>query len=310
MQNRLSLGAALLGVVLSMVPLPGVAQTRTRNRNLSINTQGDADSCADLKVTSDGQVAQSTDKFTLQRSEAPTLELDAADRGVIRVRGWNQPAYSVEACKMAVADDRGSAEQTLSAISVSHSAGHFSFSGPAESGNNWQVYFIVHAPANASLDLEARNGPVSVANVNGTIKARATNGPLSIRDCTGSVDAQTKNGPIAFAGDGGEVHLQADNGPISVKVSKDIWNGSLLDARTLNGPMSLVLPAAFHSGVRVEASGYAPMSCRHDACVSAFRNENGGKQTLQMNGSTETVRVSTGSGPISVGSDKKVEKIL
>jgi hypothetical protein len=308
MKNRMSLGAALLGVALLVAPAPGSAQTRTHN--LNINTQGDAESCAGLKVTSDGQVAQSADKFTLQRSEAPTLELNAADRGVIKVRGWNQAAYSVEACKVAVAEDQGSAERTLSAISVSRSAGRFSFSGPPGDGSNWQVYFIVHAPANASLDLEAKNGPISVANVNGSIKARAINGPLSIKDCSGSVDAQTRNGPIAFAGEGGEVSLHADNGPISVKVSKEIWNGSLLDARTSNGPLSLVLPAAFRSGVRVEASEAAPMSCRHEACSSALRNSSGQKQTLQMNGSSETIRVSTGSGPISVGAEKKIEKIL
>ena len=154
-------------------------------------------------------------------------------------------------------------------------------------------------------DLQAKNAPISVANVSGVMKVRATNGPISIKDCTGTVDAQTKNGPISFAGEGGEVHLQADNGPISVKVSRDIWNGSLLDARTHNGPMSLVLPEQFRSGVRVEASGQAPMSCRHEACSNAFRNTGDDKQTLQMNGSSETIRVTTGKGPVSVGSAKK-----
>jgi hypothetical protein len=305
MKNRAALGAALLGMALLVASAPANAQNRSRNRNLSINMQGDAESCADLKVTSDGQLAQSTEKFTLQRSEAPTLELNAADHGSIKVRGWNQAAYSVEICKIAVAEDRGSAARTLSAIAVSHSAGRFAFTGPQGDGNNWQVYFIVHAPANASLDLEARNGPVSVAGVSGAIKARATNGPLSIKDCSGSVDAQSTNGPIAFAGDGGEVHLRADNGPISVKVSRDIWNGSLLDARTSNGPMSLALPAEFRSGVRVEALEGSPMSCRHQACSSAFRNSDGGKQTLEMNGSSGTIRVSTGRGPVSVGDGEK-----
>jgi hypothetical protein len=305
MKNRAAVGAALLGVALLLVSVPANAQNRSRNRNLSINMQGDAESCADLKVTSDGQLAQSAEKITLQRSEASTLELNAADHGVIKVRGWSQPAYTVETCKIAVADDRGSAERTLSAIAVSHSAGHFTFTGPQGDGNNWQVYFIVHAPANASLDLEARNGPVSVAGVSGAIKARATNGPLSIKDCSGTVDAQTANGPISFSGEGGEVHLVAENGPISVKVSKDTWNGSLLDARTSNGPMSLVLPADFRSGVRVEASDGSPMSCRHQACASAFRNSEGSKLTLQMNGSSDTVRVTTVRGPISVGDGEK-----
>jgi hypothetical protein len=303
MKNQAAFGAAMLGVTLLIAPAPSHAQ---KGRNLSINMQGDAESCAAMKVTSDGQLAQSAEKVTLQRSEAATLELNAADRGVIKVRGWSQPTYSVETCKVAVADDKASAERTLSAIVVSHSAGHFTFTGPENDKINWQVYFIVHAPANASLDLEAKNGPISVAGVNGSIKARATNGPLSIRDCTGSVDAQTKNGPIAFAGEGGEVHLLAENGPVSVKVGKDTWNGSVLDARTSNGPMSLVLPADFRSGVRIEASQHAPMSCRHQACATAYRDPSGAKQMLQMNGSSDVVRVTTGSGPISVNGDKKI----
>jgi hypothetical protein len=310
MKNHAYLGAALVSVALLTVSSPAAAQTRTRNRNLSINMQGDADTCAGLKVTSDGQIAQSADTFNLQRSEVPTLELNAADRGVIKVRGWSLSGYSVEACKIAVAEDRGSAERTLSAMSVTRSAGRFAFTGPQNDQNQWQVYFIVHAPANASIDLQAANGPISVANVNGNIKVRATNGPLSIKDCSGTIDAQTNNGPISFAGDGGEVKLHADNGPISVKLSKDLWNGSLLDARTSNGPLSLVMPTAFHSGVRVEALGGAPLSCRHEACNHAFRNDSGEKQTLQMNGSNETIRVSTEHGPISVGAEKKTDKIL
>jgi len=297
MKNRT---AALLGMALLLASATAYAQNRSRNHNLNINTQGDAESCADLRVTSDGQVAQSTEKFTLQRSEAPTLELNAADHGLIKVRGWNQQAYSVETCKIAVADDRGSAERALSAIAVTRSAGHFTFTGPQGDGNNWQVYFIVHAPANASLDLEARNGPVSVTGVSGSIKARATNGPLSIKDCSGTVDAQTANGPISFSGTDGEVHLQAGNGPISVKVSGDFWNGSLLEARTSNGPLTLVLPAGFRSGVRVEASEGSPVSCRHQACDSALRNSDGLKKTLQMNGSSDAIRVSTARGPVSV----------
>ena len=42
------------------------------------------------------------------------------------------------------------------------------------------------------------------------------------------------------------------------------------------------------------------MSCRHQACDSAIRNSDGLKKTLQMNGSSDTIRVSTGRGPVSV----------
>ena len=238
MKNRTALGAALLGVAL----LPAYAQNRSRNHNLSINMQGDAESCADLRVTSDGQVAQSMEKFTLQRSEAPTLELNAADHGLIKVRGWNQQAYSVETCKIAVADDRGSAERALSAIAVTRSAGHFTFTGPQGDGKTGRYISLSMRPPTPASTSKPGTVPSRSRVLDGAIKARATNGPLSIKDCSGTVDAQTANGPISFSGAGGEVRLQAGNGPISVRVSGDFWNGSLLDARTSNGPVTLVLP--------------------------------------------------------------------
>ncbi len=258
MKNGLVYFAAAAGLLASFAT---AQTTRTRNHNnLNISTHGEGETCADLNVTSNnGELAQAVEKFTLQRSEAPALELNAGDRGVVRVRGWKQAAYSIEACKIAVAEDRGTADTLVRGIAVSHGAGRFSYTGPSSDNGNWQVYFIIHAPDSASLDLEARNAPVSIANVNGNIKVRAVNGPLSIHGSTGNIDAQTTNGPISFEGESGEVHLHAQNGPINVKVGKEIWSGPALEARTVNGPLSLSLPEVFQSGMRVETSGHAPI---------------------------------------------------
>jgi hypothetical protein len=299
--------ASLLCGLGSLLALCGTAQTqisRTRNHNLNISTRGDAESCADLKVTSDGELAQASEKFTLSRAEAPTLELNAGDRGVVSVKGWKQSGYSVDVCKIAVAEDRGTADSMLRGIALTHSAGRFSYTGPTGENGTWQVHFIIHTPDTASLDLETKNAPVSIADVNGNIKVRATNGPLAIRGSMGNIDAQTTNGPISFDGEGGEVHLNAQNGPISVKVQKEIWNGSILEARTVNGPMSVSLPAVFQSGLRVEASGHAPMSCQHDLCAHAYTNWSGDQKVMQMNGSSETVRITTHNGPLSVSAPK------
>jgi len=276
-------------------------QRNRRGNNFNINMQGDAESCADVRVTSsNGELSRASEQFALSRGEASTVELNAGDRGVIKVRGWGQPGYSVEACKMAVAGDRGTADQLLRGITVSHSAGRFSYTGPSSDNGNWQVYFIIHTPDNASLDLETRNAPVSISDVKGNVKVRATNGPLSINRSMGTIDAQTENGPISFEGEGGEVRLHAQNGPISVAIQKEFWNGPALEARTVNGPMTLSLPTAFQSGVRVEASENAPISCKHDACTHAYTNAASDHRILQLNGSSETVRVSTDNGPLSV----------
>jgi hypothetical protein len=285
-----------------------------KNRNVSLNFEGNAEHCSDLKVTSNGEIAQATETYTLQKSEAPILEMVGMDKAVLRVRGSDRADYSVEVCKIAVADDRASAEQAVRSISVSRSAGRISSTGPSNDDANWQVYFIVRAPKDANLNLETKNGPIDVAGINGTLKVRATNGPVAVHDCAGMVDVHTANGPISFNGGGGEVHLTAQNGPISLNLAGEIWNGSQLDARTFNGPVSLVFPETFRSGVRLETSGRSPISCAAGACRSAWTsgmNQNGSDQrVIQLNGSQDTIRVSTNNGPVSVNGPSRGRRIM
>jgi hypothetical protein len=268
-----------------------------RHRNLNVNFDSNAEHCSDMKVTSDGEIARADQVFTMSKAEAPILEMSGIERGVFQVRGWDRAEYSVEACKLVAADDRATAEAALRGISVNRTAGRISSTGPSNDNANWEVYFIVRAPRDANLDLETRNGPISVAGVNGSIKVRATNGPVSLRDCAGMQEVHTQNGPISFRGNGGEVRLDAHNGPISLDLAGDVWNGSVLEAKTVNGPVSIAIPDAFRSGVRVETSGHSPVSCAVGACKSAWSD---GQHILQLNGSSDTIRVSTNNGPVSV----------
>jgi hypothetical protein len=301
---------AAAGLCAAMLLTPARTQA-ARNRNLNINFQGSAEHCSDLKATSrDGEVAQANETFTLTKAEAPVLEVNGVDRGIFNIRGWDRAEYSVETCKLAVAETRAAAEQAVRGISVSRSAGHFSASGPSGSDTDWQVYFIVHAPKEANLDLETRNGPISIKGVTGTLKVRSTNGPVSLHDSSGTLEVHTNNGPISFANGGGEVHLVAQNGPISLDLAGDIWNGSKLDAHTVNGPVSVSMPATFHSGVRVETSGHAPVSCSIDPCRGAWTDTSSNQHVMQFNGSQDTVRVSTSNGPVSVHAPKKDRNII
>src|ERR1051326_4594387 len=301
------LAAALLTFAWFCVPPSTHA---AKNRNLNISTDRNAEHCSDLKVRSDGEIAQTAETFTLSLNEASILEIqDSAGRSVMRVRGWDRPDYAVEACKIAAADDRSSAEALVHGISGSRSAGRFSTSGPVADNANWQLYFIVHAPKDGRLDLETKNGPIDVAGISGSLKLRATNGPVALRDCGGQVEVHTGNGPISFSGGGGEVHLNAHNGPIALELTGEIWNGAQLEARTLNGPVSLTLPDAFRSGIRVETDGNSPMSCNAPACRSAWQNHTSNLRTLQLNGSQDAIRVSTSNGPVSVRGPGKIRRI-
>jgi len=270
----------------------------------NLNLNGEAETCADLKVSSnDGEVAKFTSNFTMTRAEAPLLEFNGGDRGHIRVRGWDRPDYTVETCKVAVAETRAEADAMAQGISVTRSAGRLSMNGPAPSDRGqWTAVLLIHAPKDASVDLETKNGPLEVRDLNGTVKLRAINGPLAIRDCGGTVEAHTTNGPISFAGDRGEVHLRAQNGPISLKLGSESWNGSQLEARTINGPLAVSLPDNFRTGMRLETSGHSPLSCNAAPCRNAFTDASRSGRLLQMNGASDTIRLSTENGPVAIHS--------
>jgi hypothetical protein len=283
------------------------AASVAKDLNLSVNFEGNGDSCADLRVKSNGQIAQNAESFNLQRNQAPVLEiLDSAGHGAVRVRGWEHQRYTVDVCKIAVAETGAAADQLLRGIGVTRSAGRFNTTGPSGPGT-WQTYFIVHAPKDGSIDVETKNGPIDIALMSGTVKARAGNGPIALKDCGGQVEANTANGPIAFSGQGGEVHLRAQNGPISVNVAGDVWNGSVLEARAVNGPVSLAIPDTFRTGVRVETS-HGPMSCGAAPCRNAWSDES--RRTMQFNGSQDTIRLSTENGPVSVGNARKSGRLI
>jgi hypothetical protein len=311
--NRLCyLAAGLICSTWLLAPASGqITRERNNRNNLSINSQGNAERCADLKVTSTGEIAQSAETFTMTRAEAPVLEMTGVDRGVLRVRGWDRAEYSVEACKVAVGENRGAADLALRGIAVTRTAGHFSMSGPSSDDANWQVYFFINAPRDGSVDLETKNGPISVSGMSGTVKVRATNGPVSISESLGMVEVHTTNGPISFNGGGGEVHLTAKNGPISLNLAGDVWNGPRLEAHTDNGPVSINVPDTFRSGVRLETSSHSPISCKAGACQNAFTDASSNQRIIQLNGAQDTIRVSTNNGPVSVNNgSNKIKKII
>jgi hypothetical protein len=292
--------AAALCAAWLLLPVHGAAARRV----IDIGVEGAADSCAELRVHSTGEVARAAESFSLSKAEAPTLQVNAPQHSVIRVRGWEQSHYGLEVCKIAAAEDTKTAGDLLNAISIAHTAGRFTVSGPASDDGKWQAYVIVHAPKDASLDLETHNGPISVAGVSGTLKVRAVNGPISIHDSSGTLEANTANGPISFSGGGGDVHLNAHNGPIALKLANDVWDGPGLQASTVNGPVSLRLPDKFRSGVHIESSGHGPIHCGASACAGASMNAAPGRRIIEWKGTNGTVRVSTDNGPIAVSGGK------
>jgi hypothetical protein len=80
-----------------------------------------------------------------------------------------------------------------------------------------------------------------------------------------------------------------------------MWNGSQLEARTVNGPVSFTAPDNFQSAVRIESAGGSPISCHLGACRNAWTDASRDQRVLQLNGSGNAIRLSTENGPVSIG---------
>ena len=313
--NRILLGIGIVSAI--CVAAPARATSRS-GHNMSVSTdEGPIDDCRQVRVSFDHDEAARAEETLDVAPARGALRLRAPVHSGIYVQGSDRTDFSVTACKAAALP------QDLARISVSFENGDLALRGPES--RDWLVYLIVRAPRGASLDLEVRNGPVSVRGISGSVTARTENGPLSFRDssgsikaeakngpialkeCTGTVDAQAINGPVSVSGSGGDTNVQTQNGPISVRLSGTRWDGRL-EAHASNGPLSLSLPEGYRSGVRVESSGRSPFQCRARACAEARKNWDEDSRRVEFGDSASpVVRLSTVNGPVSIRSDRSEE---
>jgi len=280
--------------------------------NVSVTTGGEKEieDCRQLRIHFDWRHAERAEEtFTVARSTAP-LEVHLPAHSGIQVTGWDRDEFSVTACKAAAERD------SLDRIFVTPERDRLAVRGPE--GDDWMVYLILRAPRAAALDLEARHGPIGLRGVSGKLRARNTNGPISFRDSSGEIEARTENGPISLKDCSGEVRAEAvngpihvsgkegnfrvntQNGPISVALEGERWERGALEARAVNGPLSLTLPENYRSGVRVEMRGNSPVSCQAPACKGARKTWDEGERRIEFGDSEPVVRMSTVNGPVTI----------
>ncbi|MEO8724852.1 MAG: hypothetical protein ABI383_01905 [Acidobacteriaceae bacterium] len=242
-------------------------------------------------------VARSEDTISVPVTGAP-LHVIAAKNGGVKVRGGTAGNFKVTVCKVARAASQQAAQQLLGQVHLENSGNSLQPVGPE--GEGWVAFLIIEAPANAAMEVEAVNGPISFRDMSGTVKAQAKNGPISFRGMSGDVDATVQNGPVSFDGSSGNIKLNAHNGPLSVKLEGSNWSGTGLQAETVNGPLSISLPADYESGVEINTSGYSPVSCKAKGCDASQRVENGRVRRITFGSGNPLVHIATRNGPVMV----------
>jgi DUF4097 and DUF4098 domain-containing protein YvlB len=214
--------------------------------------------------------------------------------GPVSVRG-GASAYGIVVCKAAEDD------ATLRQIQVSLRGNELVADGPAN--GRWTVAYRISVPRNADLDLESKNGPLSMKDVDGHVVAHAKNGPISLRNVSGNVDAQTTNGPISLSGGAGNVKAIATNGPVSIHLQGTTWQNGSLEASTSNGPLTVKLPKGYATGVLIETDGNGPVSCNFDGCDdvrTSLRGRGREPRRFELGKGPQNVRLSTSNGPLSI----------
>jgi len=265
----------------------------------------DEDACDNVHMGDDyGATAKAVEELTAPAGSP--LKIIAARNGGVRVRGADVNEFKVHVCKYAHADSKQQATSLLSQLHASINEGALQAQGPENNNDDdddsghWTVFFIVDAPRTASVDVTGNNGPISVRDLSGSVHIEAKNGPVALKHISGDATVHAKNGPIAFSGSGGSIKLQAVNGPIDIHLLGSSWNGSGLDARTNNGPVSLSLPASYNSGVQVETEGHSPVSCSAKGCERVPTSYMGEARTMNFGTGSAVVRIATDNGPVAI----------
>jgi hypothetical protein len=267
--------------------------------NISDGHRHPATDCSDLRIRFDDQDAVvRSEERALTRSEAAVLEIHPHSNGGVQVVGWDKETYSVTACK-AAAGSGDAAERILSEIMMSIDKGRISTKGPGDE-DDWTVYLLVRTPKSASIDLDTRNGPISLYDVDGKLTARAHNGPITLKNFSGDAEITAVNGPISLDGGRGNMRIQTENGPISVTLEGKTWSGTGLSADAKNGPMTLMVPSGYQSSFVVESTNYAPVSCQASICDNARKTWDDRHRRIEYGNAPAMIRLSTVNGPVSV----------
>ena len=181
------------------------------------------------------------------------LRIDPGVNGGAEVEAWDRDSVAVEARVLSYARTDEDAKTLNREVNISLANGVLRADGPsAARREGWAVIFVVRAPRHMDLDIETVNGPIEVAGVTGTLKLGATNGPITLDGVNGDVQARLQNGPltITLAGtswDGTGLDAQTINGPLTIRVTND-YNAKL-ETGTRNGPFHTDIPITVQGNI-------------------------------------------------------------
>jgi hypothetical protein len=212
------------------------------------------------------------------------INVDAGRNGGVSVKGEDRGDVLVRACIQAWGTSEETARGLASGIRISTS-GVIKADGAEE--KNWSVSFQLLVPRSSNLKLSARNGGISIGNVDGT------------------AEFETLNGGVSLTGVSGDFRGKTQNGGVSVYLTGASWRGNGLDVTTMNGGVNIKMPANY--AARLETSTVnGGFSTDIPGIVLPKKDEYGrrtsNRVTADLNGGGALIKVVTTNGGVRISS--------
>ena len=218
---------------------------------------------------------------TGMRATSGPFTADPGKNGGVAIYGWDRDSVAVVAKIQTVARSEADARDMLKVVRIEAQGRTVRAMGPTQtSRQHWSVSFDIYVPRHTDLTIETENGPLSVEEVSGTM------------------DLHALNGPVSLIGVGGDVTARVQNGPLSVHLAGDRWQGTGLDAETVNGPVDLAIPTPYNARLETGTVN-GPMDLSFPLTVTIQGHVSHRIQSTLGNGGAP-VRVVTTNGPLSI----------
>ncbi|MBK6722451.1 MAG: hypothetical protein IPO41_14980 [Acidobacteria bacterium] len=175
--------------------------------------------CQNWNWSSDNKVSFA-DLRELTAAAGGTITVDAGKNGGVSVVGEDRNDVAIKACIQAWGTTEEAAKAAAAGIRINTSG---TIKAESSVDENWSVSFQLTVPRQSNLKLNAHNGGISIANVDGMIDFETQNGGVSLENLAGDVTGSTKNGGL------------------NVMLAGTSWRGNGLNATTTNGGVNLTL---------------------------------------------------------------------
>ena len=275
-----ALAAAAIGISASTV----LAQNSVSKEKVKeVYKEKESGFCQNWNWSSNSKVSFA-DLRELTSSAGGTITVDAGKNGGVSIVGEDRSDVAIKACVQAWGTTEEAAKAASAGIRI-NTSGTIKAENTTE--DNWSVSFQLAVPKNSNLKLNAHNGGISIANVDGMIEFETQNGGVSLKNLAGDVTGSTKNGGL------------------NVTLAGTSWRGNGLNATTTNGGVNLTLSKSYAATLETGTVNGGYKSDIPELSVTTENIKGGWKTrptriTTNLNGGGAPVKVITTNGGIKI----------